>query len=101
MGGKSGLDTILLVARRTPLPAEVSLGRVLGKLPATPFHHPQEWALLRGLDAGDEGGLQRAGAHRDPEDEAGEIDHPVVRVMSRLREHFEVIRAVRFAHQGE
>ena len=97
MGGKRGLDTIVLVARRTPLPDDVSLGRLMGNVPATPFNHPQEWALLRGEE--DIGGVRAAGAHRDPEDEAGEIDHPVMRVMQRLREHFEVVRAVRFAHE--
>ena len=67
-------------------------------MPAAPFHHTQEWARLRGVG---EGEVLRAGGHRDPEDEAGEIDHPVMRVMARLREHFEVVRAVRFAHQAQ
>jgi hypothetical protein len=98
VGGKGGLETILMAARRTPLPAGVSLGRLVGGVPAAPFHHPQEWARLRGVEAGE---VVWAGAHRDPEDEAGQIDHAVVRVMARLREHFEVVRAVRFAHQAD
>jgi hypothetical protein len=69
----------------------------MGDLPPAPFHHPQEWALLRGEEGG--GAVRAAGAHRDPDDEAGVIDHPVLRLMQRLREHFEVVRAVRFAHE--
>ena len=83
----------------TPLPAEVSLGRIIGNLPAPPYHHPQEWAQLRHTEAREVGSVLKMGAHRDPEDEAGEIDNPVVQVMARLREHFEVVRAVRFAHR--
>jgi hypothetical protein len=97
MGGKRGLETIVLAARRTPLPDNVSLGRLMGKVPAAPLHHPQEWALLRGEE--DVGGVRAAGAHRDPDDVARQIDHPVLRVMQRLHEHFEVVRTVRFAHE--
>jgi tRNA A-37 threonylcarbamoyl transferase component Bud32 len=97
MGGKRGLDTIVLAARRTPLPDGVSLGQLRGNVLAACFHHPREWALLRGEE--DVGGVRATGAHRDPDDVAGQIDHPVLRVMQRLRDHFEVVRAVRFAHE--
>jgi len=35
-----------------------------------------------------------------PEAEVEAIDDPLVQLLGRLRGHFEVIRAVRFAHQG-
>jgi hypothetical protein len=95
--GKSGLETIVLAARRTPLPEGVSVGRLMGNLPPAPFRHPQEWARLRGEEDGGE--VRTTGAHRGPDDEASQIDHPVLRVMQRLHEHFEVVQAVRFAHE--
>jgi hypothetical protein len=33
--------------------------------------------------------------------EATDIDEPLLALMERLRQHFEMIRAVRFAHQGD
>ena len=35
-----------------------------------------------------------------PEAEVEAIDDPLVQLLGRLRGHFEVIRAVRFAHEG-
>jgi hypothetical protein len=40
------------------------------------------------------------GENRGLEKEAAAIDDPLLELMQRLREHFEVIRAVRFAHEG-
>jgi hypothetical protein len=37
---------------------------------------------------------------RAPEPEARVIGEPLLRMMNRLREHFPVARAVRFAHEG-
>jgi hypothetical protein len=99
MSGESGLETIVMVARRTPLPPDVSLGKLIGQVPVVPMRKPGEFAVLRDLGASDPSrALERSGG-RDIEEEAAEIDHPVVQVMARLREHFEVVRAVRFAHQ--
>jgi serine/threonine protein kinase len=98
MAGKSGLETVLMAARRTPLPEEVSLGRLIGKVPVTPLRRPQEWAVLLHRETGDPGPSRERG-DREFEEEAAAIDEPVVQVMARLREHFEVVRAVRFAHQ--
>jgi predicted Ser/Thr protein kinase len=95
MAGKSGLDTILLGARRTPLPTTVFLPQLVGQLPVMPFHHREEWAVLRRSNAF--AGVHERGAHRGPE-EAEQIDHPIVGAMGQLRQHFEVLRAVRFAH---
>jgi hypothetical protein len=98
VGGKSGLDTILLLARRTPLPADSSLGEIIGPLPPTRAHNPREWAL-RGFDRGQEVSFLNLGDNRAPEEEAARIDDPLLRLMGKLGEHFEMIRAVRFAHE--
>jgi hypothetical protein len=38
---------------------------------------------------------------RGPDTEVAAIDDPLLQLMGRLRGHFEVIRAVRFAHEGD
>jgi hypothetical protein len=98
--GKSGLDTVLLLARRKPLPARVPLARLVGKLPPTGFHNPHEWAE-RGFDAEQPVAFINRGDNRAPAEEAEEIDDPLLQLMGRLRKHFEMIRAVRFAHLGD
>jgi hypothetical protein len=97
--GKTGLDTILLLARDTPLPVDVALADLVGRLPPTKYHNPHEWGL-RGFDAGQSVDFLNLGADRAPEEEAARIDDPLLQVMARLGDHFEVIRAVRFAHEG-
>jgi hypothetical protein len=99
VAGKSGLDTILLLARDTPLPADASLAQSIGLLPPTRYHNVQEWAL-RGFDAGQPVGFLNLGADRAPDEQAARIDDPLLQIMSRLGGHFDVIRAVRFAHEG-
>src|SRR5262249_10060241 len=100
VAGKSGLDTILLLARPTPLPADVALADLIGRLPPTKDQHPQEWAM-RGFNAGQPVGFLNVGAERGPDEEAARIDDPLLQVMARLGGHLEVIRAVRFAHEGD
>jgi hypothetical protein len=39
--------------------------------------------------------------NRGPSQDAEEIDDPLLQLMDRLRPHFQGIRAVRFAHQGD
>jgi hypothetical protein len=100
VAGKSGLDTILLLARRTPLPADYGLAEVVGRLPPTRAQSPLEWAL-RGCDRGEEVGSLNRGDNRAPEEEAARIDDPLLRLMDKLGEQFEVLRAVRFAHEDK
>jgi hypothetical protein len=97
--GKTGLDTILLLARTTALPADVPLTELVGPLPATMYNAPHEWAV-RGYDADQPVGLVNLGGDRAPEDEAARTDDPLLQLMGKLRRHFETMRAVRFAHVG-
>jgi hypothetical protein len=98
--GKSGLDTILLLARQEPLPADVPLADLVGCLPATKYHAAHEWAV-RGPDGEESVGFINLGGNRAPEEEAARIDEPLLQLMSRLRPHFDMMRAVRFAHEGD
>ena len=100
MEGKSGLETILLLARETPLPAEPRLADLVGKLPAVPLRDPLELAV-RGYDAGQPVGTILEWQNRGPSKSAEEIDDPLLQLMDRLRQQFPVIRAVRFAHLGD
>jgi tRNA A-37 threonylcarbamoyl transferase component Bud32 len=100
MEGKSGLETLLLLARETPLPTETDLADLIGKLPAVPLRDPLELAV-RGYDAGQPVGTVLEWQNWGPGKLAQEIDDPLLQLMDRLRPHFQVIRAVRFAHQGD
>jgi hypothetical protein len=96
--GKKGLETVLLLARSTPLPADMKLAGVVGRLPPTPFRNPREVAVL-GFN-GDQP-VEPMGLSRGFAKEAREIDEPLLRLLGRLQEHFELTRAVRFAHEGD
>jgi serine/threonine protein kinase len=93
----SGLETVLLLARRTPLPADYDLAAKIGKLQSVPLRHPEEYASLAG-DRWESNRSQGKTLHRGFTTEAKKIDEPLLAVFERLRPDFELIRAVRFAH---
>ena len=64
----------------------------------TPVRDPLEFAV-RGADEGQPVAQVNRGGHRGPEAEVEAIDDPLLQLLGRLRDDFEVIRAVRFAHQ--
>jgi serine/threonine protein kinase len=98
----SGLETIVLLARRTPLPADVSLAELVGPqpLPAAPLGHREEF-VLRGGDEGQGVDAVRYDLHRGFQKELRDIDEPLEQLLGRLHGEFELLRAVRFAHQGK
>jgi hypothetical protein len=64
-----------------------------------PLRDEREWAV-RGGDEGQPVAALDLRGHRGVEVEVRQIDDPLLSVLGRVREHFEVIRAVRFAHKG-
>jgi hypothetical protein len=100
MEGPSGLETVLLLVRREPLPENVDLKEVIGPMKPSPFDNPQEVAV-RGFDPGQPTTFLNVGEHRGFGKRPEEIDEPLLQMMERLRQHFEMIRAVRFAHQAD
>jgi predicted Ser/Thr protein kinase len=102
MSGPGGLETVLLLARRTPLPAGTDLAGLIGPLPSSPLRDVQEVAV-RGFDEGQLIGALRLVQHRGIDEQADKIDDPLLQLMERLRTQndFVVIKAVRFAYQGE
>jgi hypothetical protein len=101
MGGPSGLETVVLLARSTPLPREVNLAEKIGKQKRVELRNPQEVA-----ERGFEGGavVGREGLPPDQfrrlEREAKPLDDALVDLMARLKDDFELIRLVQFAHEG-
>jgi hypothetical protein len=102
MKGAGGLETALLLVRRTPLPPDVDLAASIGRLPASPLRDQFEVAVLGGNE-GQPVETRQMVSHRGIESETVKIDDPLVQLMARLRTiwHFEVIKAVRFAYRGE
>jgi hypothetical protein len=99
VAGGTGVDTILLLGRLSPLPPSVDLAGVLGPAPRIPLRDPQQYAV-RGAEEGRPLVGSTADPPRGPGGEARVIDEPLLRLMNRLRPHFPLVRAVQFAHQG-
>ncbi|HEX8201175.1 MAG TPA: hypothetical protein VF590_11860, partial [Isosphaeraceae bacterium] len=97
--GSSGLETGLLLARSTPLPADVRLRDLLGPVDPSPLRDPLEVAVL-GFGGQLAAPIIRE-SHRGLGAEAERVDEPLLRLIERLRPHFEVVRAVRFAYQAD
>jgi len=103
MKGPGGLETALLLVRRTPLPANVDLAASIGPVPPSPLRNELEIAE-RGGDEGQPVAMLRLAIHRGiDEEQTAKIDDPLLQLMERLRtqNQFEVIKAVRFAYRGE
>jgi hypothetical protein len=100
MEGARGLETILLLARRSPLPEGVDVRELIGELKPVPLKEPRT-VLLGRFDPGQKTTFRMPGVPRGTESRAVEIDDELLQLMERLRPHFEVGRAVRFAHQEQ
>jgi hypothetical protein len=103
MKGPGGLETVLLLVRRTPLDSATDLVRRIGHQPPSPLRDPLEVAV-RGFDEGRPTEMLKVDLHRDIDaEDTAEIDDPLRQLMERMRkdEHFEVIKAVRFAYRGQ
>jgi hypothetical protein len=99
-GPRGGVETVLLLARRTALGKDTHLGSLLGSLPPTSMRSRGEVAVL-GLDRGSEAASTLLALNRGTEEEARAVDQPLLARLEQLRDHFELIRVVRFAHEGE
>jgi hypothetical protein len=99
-GKRGGLETVLLLVRRTPLEPDVRLGTLLGSLPPLKMRARDE-VVVFGLDRGADAPATLLALNRGPEAEARAADEPLLAALGRLKNHFELIRAMRFAHEGE
>ena len=103
MIGPGGLETALLLVRRTPLPPGIDLADSIGHLPQSPLRNELEVAV-RGFDEGQPIETLKVDHNRGIDDQqTTKIDDPLMQLMERLRirQQFDVIKAVRFAYRGE
>jgi hypothetical protein len=83
-----------------PADAVQHLVKTIGKMGPSRLRNPKECAVLR-LDAGQLTAFEAMSQNRGLAKEAAEIDEPLLELLERLHPYFEMIRAVRFAHQGD
>lgn len=96
-GETNGAETVLLLARQTLLPKGIELATLLTPLPAAPTGEKR--AVILGLDSGAKAvSVIHPAADAEPPI-AIAADDPLAQLMLRLQPHFELIRAVRFAHE--
>ncbi|MHB8954101.1 MAG: serine/threonine protein kinase [Pirellulaceae bacterium] len=107
---RSGMETLLLLVRRTPLPAEINLRNTLANLPVTsiPARPTPQW-----FQGGHLLPVESRSTHEMPGDLMREPDlgqtvaihDPLLQfqqvLIDRLSSHFELIRAVSFPVRGE
>jgi tRNA A-37 threonylcarbamoyl transferase component Bud32 len=98
--GKSGLETVLLLARREPVSGEVSWPELIGQLASPGLQNPKQVVFL-GFERGKVAAFADAELTRGLEVKARQVDEPLLRQMERLPAHFDWVQAIRFAHQGD
>ena len=102
MTGASGMETLLLLVRDTPLPSDVNLSSLLSDLPRQTMQSGRSLAVV----ANGQLVLTAQDGTRGPIFfSTMQIDDPVLRTQrlwqDRLGRHFSTIRAVTFAHTGD
>jgi len=102
MNGPSGLETVLLLVARKPLPPGTDLAGLVGTFPTSPMHNPLELAV-RGFDEGQPVVTIKIDQNRGIGEVPARIDDALLQLKERLTHQgrFEVIRWVRFAYRGE
>jgi serine/threonine protein kinase len=98
MGGPSGLEAILVLVRRTPLPVDAPLEATLGRLLGRPYDNPQE-LVVQGLDRTKP--VLQFNQKRRPQLKAQAIDSQMLQLCRRLQQTYELdaVRLIGFAHQ--
>jgi hypothetical protein len=94
------METVLLLARRTPLPEGTSIGALLGaQPPPPPVRLPNELVVLS-VNGGSQTVATLLAQNRGSAAEAQAADEPLQQFLLKLAKDFELVRAVRFAHTG-
>jgi hypothetical protein len=97
--GPSGLETVVVLARATPLLKPHDLRQLADRLPASSLTNEREVVWL-GQQPGEALARHERILHRGvTPGKSREIDLPVFKLLEdRLRPHFDLMKAVRFAH---
>jgi serine/threonine protein kinase len=96
-----GLETILVLASRDPIPATLDLGTVLTGLPRNRYVSAREntiQAFREGKLLSEKPSNWAPGPRGIKGKGAGSLDDALLTAVQRLTPHFELIQAVRFAH---
>jgi serine/threonine protein kinase len=98
--GPPGMETLLLLAREDPLPADINLEKILASLPRQHMQNPGSLVWF------ENGAVVRDNPDRAPNFfDAQRIDDPVLSTQRLLKEqlqpYFTYSRAVSFANQGK
>ena len=80
------------------MPPGTDLPGLIGRLPPSPLRDEREVAV-RGFDDGES--IEPVNLHRSLDPETETIDDPLLQLLERFRQDFEVVRAERFAYRGE
>jgi hypothetical protein len=101
MKGPGGLETVLLLARRTPVPPGTDLAGLVGPLPPSPLRPDLAFAT-GGLDEGQPIESLRVAPVRGIGENADKLADPLLQLMERMRTqgNFDVIKTARFAYRG-
>ena len=98
-GRTGGMETVLLLGRRTPINDSAWAASFAPPQPIVKARQPNEFLLL-GVDGSSHPAVtvlaQGPGGEGVPA-----AAEPLGALMTRLREHFELVRAVRFAHADD
>jgi len=96
MKGPAGAETLLLLARATPLPRDVSIGALLSDFPRPPLQDAR--TVVRMTDQGVQRQTDRGPELSDPH----RIEDPELFVQrflaTRLTPHFQLLHGIRFAN---
>jgi hypothetical protein len=99
VGGKSGLETVLLLARCTPLPPDTQLAKLIS-LPATNLTNHHRVVEFRSDRKAQPFEMSCPLELRGPK-EALEIPDPLLKLAVALKPHFDYVQAISFAYEGE
>lgn len=97
-GDDPGTETVLLLTRRTPRPESTNIGTLMGDLPPPPPAASSQELVI--LEVRDHAKSATTVVSRDRGDitAAKAADEALQALLLRLSPHFDLVRAVRFAH---
>jgi hypothetical protein len=98
--GPAGMETLVLLARSTPLPGDVLLNQVLGQVEVPPLDDTRDVAWF------DNGAPRKNDPDRGPNlKNSVDASNPIVRqqaqLWEKLRPHFSYMTTVTFANLGK
>jgi serine/threonine protein kinase len=102
MTGPAGMESLVLLARDSPLPSSIDLRDLLGQFPVQRMHHPQALVWFHdGVMTMPDQDVVRGPKFFDPQGLHDPLLQTHQTVAKKLRALFGVIRAVSFANYGE